>query len=30
MALTITTGDSADSQQINEVKWVVRLLEGGR
>ncbi len=29
MALTITTGDSADSQQINEVKWVVRLLEGG-
>ncbi len=30
MALTITTGDSADSQQINEVKWVVTLLEGGR
>ncbi len=30
LALTITTGDSADSQQINEVKWVVRLLEGGR
>lgn len=30
MALTITTGDSADNQQINEVKWVVRLLEGGR
>ena len=29
MALTITTGDSADNQQINEVKWVVRLLEGG-
>ena len=29
MALTITTGDSADSQQINEVQWVVRLLEGG-
>ena len=29
MALVITTGDSADSQQINEVKWVVRLLEGG-
>ena len=29
MALTITTGDSADSQQINETKWVVRLLEGG-
>src|SRR4051794_8412078 len=28
LALTITTGDSADSQQINEVKWVVRLLEG--
>ncbi|MEA2195265.1 MAG: hypothetical protein QOG42_1699, partial [Solirubrobacteraceae bacterium] len=30
MALTITTGDSADNQQINEVTWVVRLLEGGR
>ncbi len=30
LALTITTGDSADSQQINEVKWVVTLLEGGR
>ncbi|MDP1847703.1 MAG: metallophosphoesterase [Solirubrobacteraceae bacterium] len=30
MALAITTGDSADNQQINEVKWVVRLLEGGR
>ena len=30
LALTITTGDSADSQQINEVGWVVRLLEGGR
>jgi metallophosphoesterase (TIGR03767 family) len=30
MALSITTGDSADSQQINEVGWVVRLLEGGR
>ena len=30
MALSITTGDSADSQQINETKWVVRLLEGGR
>jgi 3',5'-cyclic AMP phosphodiesterase CpdA len=29
LALTITTGDSADNQQINEVKWVVRLLEGG-
>ena len=29
LALTITTGDSADSQQINEVSWVVRLLEGG-
>ncbi|HEX6391584.1 MAG TPA: hypothetical protein VFZ89_19120, partial [Solirubrobacteraceae bacterium] len=29
MALAITTGDSADNQQINEVKWVVRLLEGG-
>ena len=30
LALTITTGDSADSQQINEVRWVVKLLEGGR
>ena len=30
LALTITTGDSADSQQLNEVNWVVRLLEGGR
>ncbi len=30
LALSITTGDSADSQQVNEVKWVVRLLEGGR
>ncbi len=30
MTLAITTGDSADNQQINEVKWVVRLLEGGR
>ncbi|MEA2192884.1 MAG: hypothetical protein QOI73_3005 [Solirubrobacteraceae bacterium] len=30
MALSITTGDSADNQQINEVSWVVRLLEGGR
>ncbi|MDX6681468.1 MAG: hypothetical protein QOG94_1507 [Solirubrobacteraceae bacterium] len=30
LALTITTGDSADNQQVNEVKWVVRLLEGGR
>ncbi|MEA2223099.1 MAG: hypothetical protein QOH83_1475 [Solirubrobacteraceae bacterium] len=29
LALTITTGDSADNQQINETKWVVRLLEGG-
>jgi metallophosphoesterase (TIGR03767 family) len=29
MALTLTTGDSADNQQINEVQWVVRLLEGG-
>jgi len=29
-ALSITTGDSADNQQINETKWVVRLLEGGR
>ncbi|HUR86464.1 MAG TPA: hypothetical protein VMY78_14070 [Solirubrobacteraceae bacterium] len=30
MALAITTGDSADNQQINETRWVVRLLEGGR
>ena len=30
LALTIVTGDSADNQQINETKWVVRLLEGGR
>src|ERR1044072_4105871 len=30
LALTITTGASADSQQANEVKWVVKLLEGGR
>ena len=30
LALTITTGDSADNQQINETKWVVELLEGGR
>ena len=29
LALTITTGDSADNQQINETTWVVRLLEGG-
>ena len=30
LALTITTGDSADNQQINETTWVVTLLEGGR
>ena len=30
LALTVTTGDSADNQQVNEVGWVVRLLEGGR
>jgi metallophosphoesterase (TIGR03767 family) len=29
MDFVITTGDSADSQQRNETKWVVRLLEGG-
>ncbi|HWC28213.1 MAG TPA: hypothetical protein VG474_16605, partial [Solirubrobacteraceae bacterium] len=29
LALSITTGDSADNQQINETGWVVRLLEGG-
>jgi metallophosphoesterase (TIGR03767 family) len=30
LVLTITTGDSADNEQVNEVTWVVRLLEGGR
>ncbi len=30
LALTITTGDSADNQQSNETQWVVALLEGGR
>ena len=30
MALAITTGDSADNQQLNETRWVVELLEGGR
>ncbi|HEX6389415.1 MAG TPA: TIGR03767 family metallophosphoesterase [Solirubrobacteraceae bacterium] len=29
MDFVITTGDSADSQQRNETRWVVRLLEGG-
>ncbi len=29
MDLTIDTGDSADSQQRNEVEWVRTLLEGG-
>ncbi|MDX6691815.1 MAG: hypothetical protein QOG15_3272 [Solirubrobacteraceae bacterium] len=29
LALSITTGDSTDNQQINETSWVVRLLEGG-
>jgi 3',5'-cyclic AMP phosphodiesterase CpdA len=29
MDFAITTGDSADSQQLNETQWVVRLLEGG-
>jgi metallophosphoesterase (TIGR03767 family) len=29
MEFAITTGDSADSQQLNETRWVVRLLEGG-
>jgi metallophosphoesterase (TIGR03767 family) len=29
MKLVITTGDSADNQQRNETRWVVRLLEGG-
>ena len=27
--LTLVTGDQADSQQKNEVQWVVKLLEGG-
>lgn len=27
--LVLTTGDSADNQQENEVRWAVRLLEGG-
>ena len=29
MEFGITTGDSADNQQLNETEWVVRLLEGG-
>jgi hypothetical protein len=29
MRLALTTGDSADNQQRNEVEWTVRLLEGG-
>jgi metallophosphoesterase (TIGR03767 family) len=29
MDLTLTTGDSADSQQRNETEWVRTLLEGG-
>jgi len=29
MRFVLTTGDSADSQQLNETEWVVRLLEGG-
>jgi hypothetical protein len=29
MDFAMTTGDSADNQQRNEVQWVVRLLEGG-
>ena len=29
MGFTLTTGDSADNVQLNEVQWVVRLLEGG-
>lgn len=29
MDFTITTGDSADSQQLNETRWVRDLLEGG-
>ncbi len=30
MDFTILTGDQADNQQLNETRWVVRLLEGGR
>jgi len=30
MNLLVTTGDSADNQQANEVAWTVKLLEGGR
>jgi metallophosphoesterase (TIGR03767 family) len=30
MSLSINTGDAADSQQLNETRWVRRLLEGGR
>ena len=29
MDLALTTGDSADNKQRNEVEWVVKLLEGG-
>jgi metallophosphoesterase (TIGR03767 family) len=29
MDMTINTGDSADSQQLNETQWVRTLLEGG-
>ena len=29
LELTLVTGDQADSQQRNEVEWVVKLLEGG-
>jgi hypothetical protein len=29
MGFALTTGDSADNVQRNEVQWVVRLLEGG-
>ena len=29
MDFTIDTGDSADSQQLNETEWVRTLLEGG-
>jgi metallophosphoesterase (TIGR03767 family) len=29
MDLVLTTGDSADSQQLNETQWVRTLLEGG-
>ena len=29
LQFAITTGDIADSQQLNETRWVVRIMEGG-